>query len=100
VIDERVVTQVLYIDGGSGDLGPHYLPPGASILDWAREHGVTFRLDHRTEPWTQAELDRGSLESRVAELREEFPGGDFPSPIHPPDEPCTECEALRFLDRV
>ncbi len=99
-VDERVVTTVLHIDGGSPDLGHHYIPPGKSVFEWAAEQGIRFHFDRRTEPWTQAELDRGHLERTVAELREEFPDGDYPSPIHPPDEPCTECEALRFLDRL
>lgn len=96
--DERVVTQVLHIDGGTGDMGPHYIPPGTSVFDWATEQGVKFHFGSRREPWTQAELDRAELEATVADLRTEFPAGDFPSPMHPPDEPCTYCEALRFLD--
>jgi len=99
MLDERVVTPVLHIEGGDKVMDqPVYFPNGRALFEWAAEEGVTFRTEYRREPWTQAELSRGTLEARVAQLREEFPAGDFPAPMHPPGEPCTECEAIRFLE--
>lgn len=98
--DERVLTTVLHIDGGSGKALEHcYIAPGRSVFEWAAEQGVTWTTEYRREPWTQTELDRGKLESTVAQLREEFPDEDYPATTHPADEPCTYCEAIRFLER-
>lgn len=97
--DERIITTVLHVEGGRGEpMPPTYIDGSASLREIADQLGVTLRFEYRREPWTQAELDRGDFESRVATLREEFPDGNYPDPIHPADEPCTECEALRWLE--
>jgi hypothetical protein len=99
--DERVVTPVLHIEGGNEVMeGPVYFADGRALFNWASKQGITFRTEYRREPWTEAELRRGDLESRVAILREEFPSGEYPPPMHPVDEPCAECEAIRFLESV
>jgi len=97
-VDERVVIPVLHVEGGSTAPATLSVAAGSSLRAVADQLGVTLRITHRREPWTQAELDRGILEATIADLRAEFPAGDFPSPVHPADEPCTYCEALRFLD--
>jgi hypothetical protein len=97
--DQRLVTTVLHVDGVGGPAVVDCLNTSPmSVGDVAELLGVTFRTEYRREPWTQAELDRGALESEVAKLRGEFPDGDYPVPTHSPDEPCTFCEALRFLE--
>lgn len=97
--DERVLTTVLHVEGG-GDVVDHIsISAPTSLNDLAGQLGVTFTTKYRREPWTQAELWRGDLEATVAELREEFPDGDYPLAQHGVDEPCTSYEALRFLER-
>lgn len=99
VRDQRVLTTVMHVEGDSGESIPFiYIPPGTSLRELAEILGVTLRFEYRREPWTENELRRGDLEATIADLRQEFPAGDYPAPTHSTDEPCTYCEALYFLD--
>lgn len=95
--EQPITTTILHIEGGHAAAGPLYIAPGTNLAELADRLGVSLRFERRREPFTQADLDRADLEATIAELRAEFPVGDYPAPSHDPDDPCTYCEALRFL---
>lgn len=83
-MDDRVLTPVLHVEGGStAPVQAITIGPGASLQETAEQLGVSLRITHRREPWTQAELERARLEAEVADLRMEYPAGDYPPPTHP-----------------